>query len=82
MLEYREWDLFEDRGPDYSPLHQRAEYLVGLFEEQHRHAGYGIEATLLVLDLAFNTYRLNKVYSYVYDYNEFSHQNMMNFGLW
>lgn len=65
---------------DYSPLHQRAEYLVGLFEEQHRYAGYGIEATVLILDLAFNTYRLNKVYSYVYDYNEFSHKNMINFG--
>jgi len=65
---------------DYSPIHQRAEYLVGLFDEKHRHAGYGIEATLLVLDLAFNTYRLNKIYSYVYEYNEFSHKNMINLG--
>ncbi len=65
---------------DYSPLHQRAEYLVGLFDEQHRYAGNGIEATLLVLDLAFNSYHLNKVYSYVYEYNDFSHQNMLNLG--
>jgi RimJ/RimL family protein N-acetyltransferase len=65
---------------DYSPLHQRAEYLVGLFEEQHRYAGHGIEATLLVLDLAFNTYNLNKIYSYVYDYNYFSQKNMMHIG--
>jgi ribosomal-protein-alanine N-acetyltransferase len=65
---------------DYSPLHKRAEYLIGLFEEQYRYAGYGIEATLLTLDLAFNTYRLNKVYSYVYDYNDFSNKNMINLG--
>jgi len=35
---------------DYSPLHQRAEYLIGIFGEQHRSIGYGTEATLLVLD--------------------------------
>jgi len=65
---------------DYSPLHQRAEYLVGLFDEKRRYAGYGVEATLLVLDLAFNTYRLNKVYSYVYDYNDFSQKNVLHLG--
>ncbi|HEW97425.1 MAG: GNAT family N-acetyltransferase [Candidatus Parabeggiatoa sp. nov. 3] len=65
---------------DYSPLHQRAEYLIGLFDEQHRYAGYGIEATLLILDLAFNSYHLNKVYSYVYEYNDFSHKNMLHLG--
>ncbi|MCK5720433.1 MAG: GNAT family N-acetyltransferase [Thiomargarita sp.] len=65
---------------DYSPIHQRAEYLIGLFDKQHRHLGYGIEATLLVLDLAFNTYRLNKLYSYVYAYNQFSQKNMIHLG--
>lgn len=65
---------------DYSALHKRAEYLIGLFEENRRYAGYGIETTMLVLDLAFNIYKLHKVYSYVYEYNDFSQKNMMSFG--
>jgi len=65
---------------DYMPLHSRAEFLIGIFAEQHRRQGYGLEATLLMLDLAFNVYKLHKVYSYVYGYNEFSHKNMLHFG--
>ncbi len=65
---------------DYNPLHKRAEYLIGLFASQHRCLGYGTEATLLVLDLAFNHYELNKVYTYVYDYNELSEANTVKFG--
>jgi ribosomal-protein-alanine N-acetyltransferase len=65
---------------DYSPVHQRAEFLIGLFEPQRRSLGYGTEATLLVLDIAFNNYQLNKIYSYVYDYNESSHRSMIKFG--
>jgi RimJ/RimL family protein N-acetyltransferase len=65
---------------DYSVLHRRAEYLVGLFEENRRYAGYGIETTMLTLDLAFNVYKLHKIYSYVYEYNDFSQKNMMSFG--
>ncbi|MBZ0091858.1 MAG: GNAT family N-acetyltransferase [Sulfuricellaceae bacterium] len=65
---------------DYSALHRRAEFLVGIFSEEHRHGGYGIEATLLTLDLAFNEYGLNKVYAYAYEYNEYSHKNMIGLG--
>lgn len=65
---------------DYSPIHQRAEFLIGLFDKQHRSVGYGTEATLLVLDLAFNVYHLNKIYAYVYEYNQFAQQNMVKFG--
>lgn len=65
---------------DYSPLHQRAEYLIGIFGEQHRSIGYGTEATLLVLDLAFNAYHLHKVYSYIYEYNKFAQKNIVKFG--
>ncbi|MDM8567080.1 GNAT family protein [Candidatus Halobeggiatoa sp. HSG11] len=65
---------------DYNPLHKRAEYLIGLFASQHRSLGYGTEATLLILDLAFNRYELNKVYSYVYGYNESSERNTLKFG--
>jgi ribosomal-protein-alanine N-acetyltransferase len=81
MLEHKQHGIIGVAAlGDYSPIHQRAEYLVGLFDEKHRHAGYGIEATLLVLDLAFNTYRLNKIYSYVYEYNKYSHKNMIDLG--
>ncbi|HHB91822.1 MAG TPA: N-acetyltransferase [Thioploca sp.] len=65
---------------DYNPLHKRAEYLIGLFASQHRALGHGTEATLLVLDLAFNHYELNKIYTYVYDYNDSSQTNTLKFG--
>lgn len=85
---YIEWlILHKQHGPvgvtalgDYSPIHQRAEFLIGLFDQQHRSLGYGTEATLLVLDLAFNAYHLNKIYAYVYEYNQFAQQNMLKFG--
>jgi RimJ/RimL family protein N-acetyltransferase len=64
----------------YSSLHQRAEFQIGLFEKKRRSLGHGTEATLLTLDLAFNAYHLHKVFSYVYDYNKFSHTNMIKFG--
>ncbi|MGI8932948.1 GNAT family protein [Leptolyngbya sp. BC1307] len=54
---------------DHSALHQRAEYLVGLFDSARRRVGYGIEVTLMVLDLAFNAYHLHKVYASTYAYN-------------
>ena len=54
---------------DYSPLHRRAEYLIGLFDSTHRGIGHGIETTLLVLDLAFNSYKLHKVSASTYGYN-------------
>ena len=51
---------------DYSPLHRRAEFLIGIFSESKRHAAHAIEASLLILDLAFNHYQLNKLYAFAY----------------
>ncbi len=65
---------------DYSSLHKRAEYLIGLFNQKHRSVGYGTETTLLILDLAFNSYKLNRIYTYVYEYNECSEKNTEKFG--
>ncbi len=65
---------------DYTPVHQRAEYLIGLFDESRRSIGYGTETTLLVLELAFNFYKLHKIYTYVYDYNEWSEKSTIKFG--
>ena len=65
---------------DYTPLHKRAEFLLGLFDQQHRSRGHGTEASLLMLDLAFNNYHLQKVYTYVYGYNDFAQKNTVKFG--
>ncbi len=65
---------------DYAPYHKRAEFLIGLFQEKNHSVGYGTEATLLMLDLAFNVYNLNKIYTYVYEYNESSEDQTVKFG--
>jgi len=65
---------------DYSPVHFRAEMLIGLFEEKYNYLGLGTEAALLLLDLAFNHYHLNKLYTYVYEYNEISQKMTTKFG--
>lgn len=65
---------------DYTPLHNRAEFLIGLFDEKDRKTTYGLEATLLVLDIAFNVYKINKIYTYVYEYNEYSEKNTVKLG--
>ncbi|WP_216093247.1 GNAT family N-acetyltransferase, partial [Candidatus Marithrix sp. Canyon 246] len=64
---------------DYSPVHCRAEYLIGLFAN-HRQAGYGIEATLLLLDLGFNQYHLNKIDAYSYQNNFQPQRNLLSLG--
>ena len=65
---------------DYTPMHKRAEFLLGLFEQQHRSRGHGAEAALLMLDLAFNNYHLQKIYTYVYAYNELAQKSTVKFG--
>jgi RimJ/RimL family protein N-acetyltransferase len=65
---------------DYAPYHKRAEFLIGLFEKEHQLRGYGAEATLLMVDLAFNAYHLNKIYTYVYQYNKVSEDLTVRFG--
>ncbi|MEK8018890.1 MAG: TIGR03032 family protein [Candidatus Parabeggiatoa sp.] len=65
---------------DYSTMHHRAEYLIGLFSQEHRNAGYGLEATLLMMELAFNHFRLNKIYTYTYEDNPLSRKMTQNFG--
>jgi len=64
---------------DYSKVHRRVEYLIGLFDEKHR-GRYTLEAMLLLLDLTFNAYKLNRIYGYVYEYNDFSLRSAVNLG--
>ncbi len=65
---------------DFSSTHRRAEYLIGLFDQEHRGGRYALEASLLVLDLAFNAYNLNKLYTYVYEYNDFAEKSTLHLG--
>ncbi|MDJ1170093.1 GNAT family protein [Roseofilum sp. BLCC_M154] len=57
----------------YSPLHRKAELLVGIFEQEHRSISNGTEACLLMMDLVFNTYNLHRLYAYSYGYNHPAH---------
>lgn len=65
---------------DYAALHRRAEFLIGLFDDIHRHASYGLEASLMTLDLAFNAYALNRVYAYTYAYNQPAQKGLTSLG--
>lgn len=65
---------------DYAALHRRAEFLIGLFDDIRRHASYGLEASLMTLDLAFNAYALNRVYAYTYAYNQPAQKGLTSLG--
>jgi ribosomal-protein-alanine N-acetyltransferase len=65
---------------DYALLHRRAEFLIGLFDKEHRHASYGLEASLMTLDLAFNAYGLNRVYAFTYAYNLPAQKGLTSMG--
>lgn len=65
---------------DYAPLHRRAEFLIGIFSPTKRHASHSVEASLLILDLVFNHYGMNKLYTFVYEYNEYSQKATEKLG--
>ena len=60
--------------------HRRAEFLIGLPNTNDHATGLGLEATLLVLDFAFNKVYLNKLTSIVYEDNTPSQQNALALG--
>lgn len=64
----------------YAAQHRRAELMIGIVDPALRRGTIGLEATLLLLDLAFNNYQLNKIFTYVYAYNEFSESNTIKLG--
>lgn len=61
-------------------VHRRAEFLIGLPNKNDHATGLGLEATLLVLDFAFNKVNLNKLTSIVYEDNTASQQNALALG--
>ena len=65
---------------NYAALHRRAELMIGIVDPALRHGMAALEATLLLLDLAFNNYQLNKIFTYVYGYNEYSQANTLRLG--
>lgn len=60
--------------------HRRAEFLIGLPDTNDHAKGLGLEATLLILDFAFNKVNLNKITSIVYEDNPSSQQNALALG--
>jgi ribosomal-protein-alanine N-acetyltransferase len=65
---------------DYTPLHRKAELLVGIFEKEHRSVSNGIEACILMGDLIFNAYHLHRFYAYSYGYNHAAHTCLVSGG--
>jgi diamine N-acetyltransferase len=60
--------------------HRRAEFMIGLPNPQDRAAGTGLEATLLVMDYAFNAVGLNKLTTFVYGDNSASKKSTLALG--
>ncbi len=60
--------------------HRRAEFLIGLPDPKDRASGVGLEATLLVLEYAFNRVGLNKLTTFVYGDNLSSQKNTLALG--
>ncbi|NOQ64509.1 MAG: GNAT family N-acetyltransferase [Methyloprofundus sp.] len=65
---------------DHQVSHRRAEFLLGIPEAQNRTGNLGLEASLLVLEFAFNLAGLNKVTSFVYGYNSRAQNNTLHLG--
>jgi len=65
---------------DYQSTHNRAELLVGVLRPEERTLGYGLEASMLVLEFAFHQAKLHKLVSFVYSYNEIAQKNTLHLG--
>jgi len=61
-------------------LHRRAEFLIGLPDPADHATGIAVEASLLVMDFAFNRVGLNKLTTVVYDDNLASQKNTLQGG--
>lgn len=65
---------------DYQGSHRRAEFLLGIPDTLNRAGSLSLEASLLVLDFAFNQAGLHKVTSFVYGYNAYAQKNTLHLG--
>ncbi|RKZ93310.1 MAG: GNAT family N-acetyltransferase [Candidatus Parabeggiatoa sp. nov. 1] len=65
---------------DYKPAHRRAEFLMGILFPSYRGTRFSVEASLLIMDFAFNQIQLRKLIAYTYGYNAFAQRNLVSFG--
>lgn len=65
---------------DYKPTYLQAEFLIGILNTDKRCTGLALEASLLVLDFAFNQLRLHRLTAYVYGYNHNAQANVVELG--
>ncbi len=65
---------------DYQAAHNRAELLVGINDPKYRNNGLGIEATLLILEYAFQQISLHKVVIFVYSFNQIAQDTSLHLG--
>jgi len=65
---------------DINLNHKRAEFLLGIPAHADRKVGTSLEASLLVLDFAFNRVGLNKLTSLVYSENLHAHKSTVGLG--
>lgn len=65
---------------DINFSHRRAEFLIGLPDPEDHARGAALEATLLILDYAFNRVQLNKLMTNVYATNRYSQDNTVALG--
>jgi len=65
---------------DYKAGHNRAEFLIGFLRPEDARAGLGLEASLLVLEFAFQKIKLHKLISLVYGFNTSAQINTLHLG--
>jgi len=87
--QYFEWIIERDSDgkaiglaslADYQPNHGRAEFLLGFLNPTEQPMGMGLEASLLVLEFAFNTLQLHKLSALVYSHNIPAQRNVLHLG--
>ena len=65
---------------DIQYQHRRGEFQIGLPDPADHARGIGLEATLLVLEYAFNRVKLNKLVTVIYGHNVSSQKNTLALG--
>ncbi|MCX7946891.1 MAG: GNAT family N-acetyltransferase [Hydrogenophilus sp.] len=59
----------------------RAEFLIGIQPLEHRRrSGLALEASLLILEYAFSTLGLHKLFTFVYEHNTYSQKSTEHLG--
>lgn len=65
---------------DYQQGHQRGEFLLGIPNSSYQKTTLSLEASLLILEFAFQEAKLHKLVSFVYGYNKNAQKNTLHLG--